>query len=87
MERMTYRDARGEAWYSADHTRADFLHRLTEYEDTGLTPEEIEAMKQQLTELKELWDVLPINIQGQAIQVRNHMIAMGMIVPSKKEEV
>lgn len=41
MERLTYRDANGELWYSDNGTERDRLHRLAAYEDTGLTPEEI----------------------------------------------
>lgn len=41
MDRFTYRDGHGEAWYSGG-TPADRLHRLADYEDLELTPEEIE---------------------------------------------
>ena len=37
MERLTYRDANGELWYSDNGTERDMLHRLEAYEDTGLT--------------------------------------------------
>lgn len=33
MERLTYRDANGEAWYSDAGTERDRLHRLAAYED------------------------------------------------------
>ena len=45
MERLTYRDANGELWYSDNGTERDRLHRLAAYEDTGLTPEEIQQMR------------------------------------------
>lgn len=41
MDRLTYRDGHGEAWYSGG-TPADHLHRLADYEDLDMTPEEIE---------------------------------------------
>ena len=44
MERLTYRDANGELWYSDNGTERDRLHRLAAYEDTGLTPEEVQQM-------------------------------------------
>lgn len=40
MERLTYRDANGEAWYSDAGTEQDRLRRLAAYEDTGLEPED-----------------------------------------------
>lgn len=90
MERLTYRDARGEAWYSADGTGRDFLHRLTEYEDTGLTPEEIKSALLELKEQKELWNVLPLHIQFKAREVRDYMKVQELFaedtnVPTKKE--
>lgn len=45
MERLTYRDANGELWYSDNGTERDRLHRLAAYEDTGLAPEEVQAMR------------------------------------------
>lgn len=45
MERLTYRDANGELWYSDNGTERDRLHRLAAYEDTGLTPEEVQQMR------------------------------------------
>lgn len=45
MERLTYRDANGELWYSDNGTERDRLHRLAAYEDTGLTPEEIKSLR------------------------------------------
>lgn len=33
MERLTYRDANGELWYSDNGTERDRLHRLAAYED------------------------------------------------------
>ena len=45
MERLTYRDANGELWYSDNGTERDRLHRLAAYEDTGLTPEEVQKMR------------------------------------------
>lgn len=44
MERLTYRDTNGELWYSDNGTERDRLHRLAAYEDSGLTPEEIQQM-------------------------------------------
>lgn len=41
MDRLTYRDGHGEAWYSGG-TPADHLHRLADYEDLEMTPEDIE---------------------------------------------
>lgn len=35
--------------------------------------ETIDALQKELDRLTELWDVLPVHIQGQAIQVRNSM--------------
>lgn len=35
MERLTYRDANGELWYSDTGTERDRLHRLAAYEDLG----------------------------------------------------
>lgn len=46
MERLTYRDANGELWYSDNGTERDRLHRLAAYEDTGLAPEEIQIQKE-----------------------------------------
>lgn len=46
MERLTYRDANGELWYSDNGTERDRLHRLAAYEDTGFTPEEIQIQKE-----------------------------------------
>lgn len=45
MERLTYRDANGELWYSDNGTERDRLHRLAAYEDTGFTPEEVQQMR------------------------------------------
>ena len=45
MERLTYRDANGELWYSDNGTERDRLHRLAAYEDTGLAPEEVQQMR------------------------------------------
>ena len=45
MERLTYRDANGELWYSDNGTERDRLHRLAAYEDTGLTPEEVQQRR------------------------------------------
>ena len=45
MERLTYRDANGELWYSDNGTERDRLHRLAAYEDTGLAPEEVRQMR------------------------------------------
>lgn len=45
MERLTYRDANGELWYSDNGTERDRLHRLATYEDTGLAPEEVQQMR------------------------------------------
>ena len=45
MERLTYRDANGELWYSDNGTERDRLHRLAAYEDTGLAPEEVQVMR------------------------------------------
>ena len=45
MERLTYRDANGELWYSDNGTERDRLHRLAAYEDTGLIPEEVQQMR------------------------------------------
>lgn len=45
MERLTYRDANGELWYSDNGTERDRLHRLAAYEDTGLIPEEFQQMR------------------------------------------
>ena len=45
MERLTYRDANGELWYSDNGTERDRLHRLAAYEDTGFTPEEVQVMR------------------------------------------
>ena len=33
MERLTYRDARGEAWYADSGTEADHLHFIADIED------------------------------------------------------
>ena len=41
MERLTYRDANGELWYSDNGTERDRLHRLAAYEDTNLEPERV----------------------------------------------
>lgn len=46
MERLTYRDANGELWYSDNGTERDRLHRLAAYEDTGFTPEEVQIQKE-----------------------------------------
>ena len=43
MDRLTYRDGHGEAWYSGG-TPADHLHRLADYEDTGISPEELTGL-------------------------------------------
>ena len=51
MDRLTYRDGHGEAWYSGG-TPADHLHRLADYEDLELTPEEVAAMKQELAKIE-----------------------------------
>lgn len=72
MERLTYRDGHGEAWYSGG-TPADHLHRLADYEETGLTPEQVVAMKKELTHLKGVVDVLPVHIRSQAVQIYNSM--------------
>lgn len=45
MERLTYRDANGELWYSDAGTERDRLHRLAAYEEIGLEPGEIEQLK------------------------------------------
>lgn len=45
MERLTYRDANGELWYSDNGTERDRLHRLAAYEDTGLAPVEVQQMR------------------------------------------
>ena len=45
MERLTYRDANGERWYSDAGTERDRLHRLAAYEEIGLEPGEIEQLK------------------------------------------
>ena len=45
MERLTYRDANGELWYSDNGTERDRLHRLAAYEDTGLILEEAQQMR------------------------------------------
>lgn len=45
MERLTYRDANGELWYSDNGTERDRLHRLAAYEETCLEPEEIIELK------------------------------------------
>ena len=45
MERLTYRDANGELWYSDNGTERDRLHRLAAYEDTGLAPVEVRQMR------------------------------------------
>ncbi len=45
MERLTYRDANGELWYSDNGTERDRLHRLAAYEDTGFTPAEVQQMR------------------------------------------
>ena len=45
MERLTYRDANGELWYSDNGTERDRLHRLAAYEDTGLAPVEVQQIR------------------------------------------
>ena len=44
MERLTYRDANGELWYSDNGTERDRLHRLAAYENTGLEPQSVQML-------------------------------------------
>lgn len=80
MERLTYRDANGELWYSDNGTERDRLHRLAAYEDTGFTPEEIQQMRWISVEerLPEESDGMVLFTNGKAVTsgYRNHMFRM-----------
>ena len=64
-ERLTYRDENGKAWAklktSASSKEAmnfgkTSLDRLAAYEDTGLTPEELAALKEAAERIVLMWD-------------------------------
>lgn len=91
MERLTYRDTNGELWYSDNGTERDRLHRLAAYEDTGLTPEEVQQMRwipveERLPE-KENAQVLMTDGEGCYISSRNNMVRFlnceGIFIPGK----
>lgn len=91
MERLTYRDANGELWYSDNGTERDRLHRLAAYEDTGLTPEEIQQMRwisveERLPE-QENTQVLMTDGECHYISSRNNMVRFldceGIFIPGK----
>ena len=44
MERLTERWGEGDVWVK-EHDYISAAHRLADYEDTGLTPESVEALK------------------------------------------
>ena len=62
MERLTYRYADGEAWASiykvsacGEHEcKGPIIERLAAYEDTGMTPEEIDALQKREQGLAEM---------------------------------
>lgn len=54
MDRLTYRDANGEAWYADTGTPADRLHRLAAYEETGLEPEEVAEFYRRFCEARDI---------------------------------
>lgn len=91
MERLTYRDANGELWYSDNGTERDRLHRLAAYEDTGLAPEEVQQMRwipveERLPE-EENAQVLMTDGEGWYISSRNEMVRLldceGIFIPGK----
>lgn len=91
MERLTYRDANGELWYSDNGTERDRLHRLAAYEDTGLTPEEVQQMRwipveERLPE-QENTQVLMTDGECHYIFSRNNMVRFldceGIFIPGK----
>ena len=91
MERLTYRDANGELWYSDNGTERDRLHRLAAYEDTGLTPEEVQQMRwipveERLPE-QENTQVLMTDGECHYISSRNNMVRFldceGIFIPGK----
>lgn len=93
MERLTYRDANGELWYSDNGTERDRLHRLAAYEDTGFTPAEVQQMRwipveDRLPE-QENTQVLMTDGECHYISSRNNMVRFldceGIFIPGKAE--
>ena len=91
MERLTYRDANGELWYSDNGTERDRLHRLAAYEDTGLAPVEVQQMRwipveERLPE-QENTQVLMTDGECHYISSRNNMVRFldceGIFIPGK----
>lgn len=91
MERLTYRDANGELWYSDNGTERDRLHRLAAYEDTGFTPAEVQQMRwipveDRLPE-QENTQVLMTDGECHYISSRNNMVRFldceGIFIPGK----
>lgn len=75
MDRLTERNKRGEIFAMPDlyaipsTTLSEVLNRLAAYEDTGLTPEEISAMKSEYSEtyqahLNQLLDIKDRRIEA-----------------------
>ena len=59
MKRLTIRNSDGSVSQPIDSTVEKVFNKLAEYEDTGMTPDEIESMKK---ELKTFWRNLSLKI-------------------------
>ena len=57
MERLTERWGEGDVWVK-EHDYVSAAHRLAAYEDTGLTPEDVAAMRHTLDEYHKVADPL-----------------------------